>query len=120
MLPEVVYRPVQQGADDAVEVSFMVPCLNEEENVVGTIETIMSALTRVGCSYEILVFDDGSQDNTAGVVTAFQAAQPQARKTLAHYRARPHPTPSRERSMARRHSSAAGCSTTSLSEFFSA
>ena len=78
MLPEIVYRPVQQGADDAVEVSFMVPCLNEEENVVGTIETIMSALTRVGCSYEILVFDDGSQDNTAGVVTAFQAAHPQA------------------------------------------
>ena len=30
MLPEIVYRPVQQGADDAVEVSFMVPCLNEE------------------------------------------------------------------------------------------
>ena len=54
MLPEIVYRQVQQGADDAVEVSFMVPCLNEEENVVGTIETIMSALTRVGCSYEIL------------------------------------------------------------------
>lgn len=78
MLPDIVYRPVQQGADDAVEVSFMVPCLNEEENVVGTIETIMSALTRVGCSYEILVFDDGSQDNTAGVVTAFQAAHPQA------------------------------------------
>ena len=38
----------------------------------------MSALVRVGCSYEILVFDDGSQDNTAAVVTAFQAAHPQA------------------------------------------
>ena len=77
MLPEIAYRPApQQG--DAVEVSFMVPCLNEEANVVGTIETIMSALSRVGCSYEILVFDDGSQDNTAGVVEAFQAKHPQA------------------------------------------
>ena len=43
MLPEIAYRPAQEGADDAVEVSFMVPCLNEEANVVGTIETIMSA-----------------------------------------------------------------------------
>ena len=60
MLPEIAYRPApQQG--DAVEVSFMVPCLNEEANVVGTIETIMHALSRVGCSYEILVFDDGSR-----------------------------------------------------------
>ena len=78
MLPEIAYRSVQEGSDDAIEVSFMVPCLNEEANVVGTLETIMSALVRVGCSYEILVFDDGSQDNTAAVVAAFQAAHPQA------------------------------------------
>ena len=78
MLPEIAYRSMQNGSDDDVEVSFMVPCLNEEANVVGTLETIMSALVRVGCSYEILVFDDGSQDNTAAVVTAFQAAHPQA------------------------------------------
>ena len=78
MLPEIAYRSAQEGSDDAIEVSFMVPCLNEEANVVGTLETIMSALVRVGCSYEILVFDDGSQDNTAAVVAAFQAAHPQA------------------------------------------
>ena len=34
MLPEIAYRPAQQQGD-AVEVSFMVPCLNEEANVVG-------------------------------------------------------------------------------------
>lgn len=68
----------EEGAREAVEVSFMVPCANEEANVVGTIDTIMTAMGRVGCSYEILVFDDGSTDNTAGVVMAFQAANPQA------------------------------------------
>ena len=35
MLPEIAYRSAPQAADDAVEVSFMVPCLNEEANVVG-------------------------------------------------------------------------------------
>jgi glycosyltransferase involved in cell wall biosynthesis len=78
MLSEAKPDSVQEGGHDAVEITLMVPCLNEEENVVGTIEAIMTALTRVGCSYEILVFDDGSQDNTSGVVAAFQAANPRA------------------------------------------
>ena len=43
MLPEIAYRSVQEeGADDAIEVSFMVRCLNEEANVVGTLETTLS------------------------------------------------------------------------------
>jgi len=77
MLAEAMPRPVQQGAG-AIEVSFVVPCLNEEENVLGTIETITKAMERVGCRFEILVFDDGSEDNTSGVVAAYQSANPQA------------------------------------------
>lgn len=78
MLPEVIVQAADEGSRAAIEVSFMVPCLNEEANVLGTIGSITSAVERVGCSYEILVFDDGSQDNTSGVVEAFQAANPQA------------------------------------------
>jgi glycosyltransferase involved in cell wall biosynthesis len=77
MLPEAMPRPEEQGGE-ATEVSFVVPCLNEEENVLGTIETITKAMERVGCRFEILVFDDGSQDDTSGVVAAYQSANPQA------------------------------------------
>ena len=78
MLPEVSTRSVEEGAHGAIEVSLLIPCLNEEANVLGTIETITSAMERVGCSYEILVFDDGSRDNTSGVVATYQEAHPQA------------------------------------------
>jgi glycosyltransferase involved in cell wall biosynthesis len=78
MLPEVSSWSAEQKSDDAIEVSFLVPCLNEEENVLGTIETITKAMERIGCRYEILVFDDGSRDNTSGVVASYQAANPQA------------------------------------------
>jgi glycosyltransferase involved in cell wall biosynthesis len=78
MLPEVSPWSAEQKSDDAIEVSFLVPCLNEEENVLGTIDTITKAMERIGCRYEILVFDDGSRDNTSGVVASYQAANPQA------------------------------------------
>src|SRR5258708_20087973 len=77
MLPEAMPRPAEQGPG-AAEVSFVVPCWNEEENVLGTVETITKAMERVGCRFEILVFDDGSQDNSCGVVAAYQWANRQA------------------------------------------
>jgi glycosyltransferase involved in cell wall biosynthesis len=78
MLPEIAPETVPRGAPDSVEISFLVPCLNEEATVVATIDTIMRAMSRVGCSYEILVFDDGSQDSTAAVVEAFQSTHSSA------------------------------------------
>src|SRR5262245_4340681 len=78
MQAEIRVNSIQRGVPDLVEVSFLVPCLDEEANVVGTIETIITAMSSVGCSHEILVFDDGSQDNTSGVVEAFQAIHPLA------------------------------------------
>jgi glycosyltransferase involved in cell wall biosynthesis len=61
---------------DAFDISFFIPCYNEESNVVGAIEKLVAAASRLGLSYEILVFDDCSRDATVAVVQAHQAAHP--------------------------------------------
>ncbi len=65
-----------------VDVSFFVPCLNEEEHVTGVIERLISVCRGLSLSYEILVVDDGSTDKTVETVTAFQDANPDERVRL--------------------------------------
>lgn len=51
-----------------LDVTFVVPCLNEEPRVVPTIETVVAAMRELPYTYEILVIDDGSTDGTSRVV----------------------------------------------------
>ena len=60
-----------------VEVSFFVPCFNEEPNVCGAIEKLVQTVRLTGITYEILVFDDGSRDRTGEVVRAYQRDHPE-------------------------------------------
>lgn len=58
-------------------ISIIVPCLNEEGNIKGTVKTIKTALS-VSASfsdYEIIIFNDGSTDNTGAVIDHIQASE---------------------------------------------
>ena len=59
------------------EITIFIPCLNEEGNVVGAIEKVIQSCARVGRSYEILVYDDGSRDRTFEVAETCRAANPE-------------------------------------------
>lgn len=50
-------------------ISIIVPTLNEEGNIVQLVERINKALFYQHISYEIIVVDDHSTDNTRGIVT---------------------------------------------------
>ena len=51
---------------DKIDITFFVPCCNEEKNIVKTLENIINSVGNI--KYEILVCDDGSKDKTIEVV----------------------------------------------------
>lgn len=50
--------------DAIVEISFIVPALNEEDNLEELVERLEDVIKRNGLSAEILIVDDASTDNT--------------------------------------------------------
>jgi len=61
-------------------ISFIVPALNEENNIVPTTKTIISASNRAELTdYEIILVDDGSTDGTAKVIAELSASSPRIR-----------------------------------------
>jgi glycosyltransferase involved in cell wall biosynthesis len=50
--------------------SVIIPAYCESENILSTLDNVTAALMPLSLSHEILVIDDGSSDNTGGLVTA--------------------------------------------------
>lgn len=62
------------GDDSPVLVSFVVPCFREHDTVAGTIQQLdQLARRRSDCTFEIIIVDDGSDDDTSA--TALAAAE---------------------------------------------
>lgn len=60
-----------------IEITFFVPCYNEEKNVVHALEIVRTTCQRHALSYEILVVDDGSTDQTSAVVKQYASQHPE-------------------------------------------
>lgn len=59
-----------------IDLTFFVPCLNEESVIHETLTTIRDAMEELPFSYEVIVVDDGSTDATAEVVRQFACQNP--------------------------------------------
>jgi len=57
---------VLRGTDPhAIEISVVLPCLNEEASVAECVSSIQDTLDLVGKTYEVIVVDNGSSDGSA-------------------------------------------------------
>jgi len=61
--------------------TVIVPCLNEEGNIRGTVESVKDAVRRSGrfTSWEIIIFNDGSTDRTGEIIDNLEKAEPSVR-----------------------------------------
>jgi glycosyltransferase involved in cell wall biosynthesis len=75
-MPEVkvIHSDPRHTPGDILDLTIVVPCLNEENNIAQTLDTIASAMSELAYSYEIIVVDDGSTDRTAAVVKEYAQA----------------------------------------------
>ena len=68
--PGSVEEAPRQAAGDAPEVSFVIPCLNEEEAIQGVVENALEILDRLGLDGEVVVVDNASEDASAELAAA--------------------------------------------------
>jgi len=58
--------------DETVDITFCIPCLNEEKNIISTLETIKKTVRALGRSCEIIIIDDHSSDNIGSTVKYYK------------------------------------------------
>ena len=58
---------------DKYDITFFVPCLNEERNITNTLDTIVSAVSETNLKYEILIIDDNSTDGTIDQIEKYKS-----------------------------------------------
>ncbi len=68
---------------DPVDVSVVIPLLNEQGNVTPLYRELTEVLTAAGLRYEVIFIDDGSRDRTVEVLSALSGHDP--RVTLVQF-----------------------------------
>lgn len=63
----------KSASEQKCDTSIIVPFLNERENLAQLYNDIVSVMGQVGETFEIIFVDDGSTDNSAGIVEGFGA-----------------------------------------------
>jgi glycosyltransferase involved in cell wall biosynthesis len=60
-----------------IDISVLITCYNEQNFIIDTIENVIEALCKANCSYEIIVIDDVSTDNSVNLINEFIQKHPE-------------------------------------------
>jgi len=69
----------EAGAGEGIELSFAIPCYNEEENVAAMYEAVTAQAERLARSHEIIFIDNGSTDATRSLLRNICGQDPRVR-----------------------------------------
>lgn len=81
---ELTRMPDAEPAAQALNVTVVLPCFNEQDHVLLELERITAAMEGSGYSYELLVIDDASTDDTLAVLQAAAPRFPRMRLLAFH------------------------------------
>lgn len=70
------------GSEALVDITIFVSCYNEADFIVDTLDTIVAAFAQTELSYEIVVIDDVSKDNSVELVEGYIARHPELKIVL--------------------------------------
>jgi Glycosyl transferase family 2 len=62
--------PTQAPAEGVLEISFVIPCLNEEEAIESVVRDALDAIAVLGVEGEVIVVDNASEDRSAELAAA--------------------------------------------------
>lgn len=74
--PKEEATPVAANLKAPVFLSLFVACYNEQDNIIGTLETLVGALQRTVPSFDIIIVDDASKDESVPRIRKFMADNP--------------------------------------------
>jgi glycosyltransferase involved in cell wall biosynthesis len=72
-------RTVVVGVTQFPEYSIVIPAFNESARIPATLEAVVACIRAHGWAAEVIVVNDGSQDETAEIVRAFAKTAPEVR-----------------------------------------
>jgi glycosyltransferase involved in cell wall biosynthesis len=69
-------RAETMSGEAEFDITLFVACYNEEQNIVPALENVVSACREVGCTFDIVVVDDGSTDRSVPMIRDYMAQHP--------------------------------------------
>lgn len=67
----------RQQLENLVEVTFYIPCCNEETNIIPTLDKLVSVMVELDIACEFLIYNDGSTDKTQYLIERYASEHPE-------------------------------------------
>ena len=61
---------------ELLDITLFIACYDEQENIIGTLREVVAAMAELSLTWEIIIIDDASTDNSVALVKGFMSDNP--------------------------------------------